>query len=178
MVAARSRSSATAARSAAQGELNATWDQKIWAAERISLALVRVSEWGGGLGLDQTIHWTGKGRYDPHVDELTVESTPDPSRAPTERDTWLSGHQRLRINGLKSLGATQIEAAANVDLSSIGSLLAPNEQTWHGQLDTSVRARPDRDLWNLGIRLELHDLTRTAGPGSRIGIRGKRGRPA
>jgi len=155
-----------------EGEVKAQWDQKIWAAQRISLAFVRGSELGGRAGLNQRIHWTGQGRYDPRGDELVVESTAGPSRAPTERDTWLSGHQRVRINGLKSLGATQIEAAANLDLSSIGSLLAPNEPKWHGQLDTLVRARPDRDVWNLGIRLELHNLARTAGPGSRIGLEG------
>ncbi len=155
-----------------EGELKAQWDQKTWEAERIALALVRVSEWGGGLGLDQTIHWSGKGRYDPNGDELTVESTPDRSRVATERDSWVSGHQRVRINGLKSMGAAQIEAAANVDLASIGDWLAPKEQKWHGQLDALVRARSDRDLWNLGLQLKLHDLAPTTGTGSGMGFEG------
>ena len=44
-----------------------------------------------------------------------------------------------------------------MELASLGRLLAPEDQAWSGQLDALVRARPDRDLWNLGLRLDLHD---------------------
>ncbi|MFI5454421.1 MAG: hypothetical protein ACHRXM_03135 [Isosphaerales bacterium] len=155
-----------------EGELKAMWDRRTWTAEPIALALVRRAEGGARPGHDQAIHWAGRGRYDPRIDELVVESTAGRPRAPTERDSWLSGNQRVRINGLKSLGATQIEVAANVDLASIGGFLSPNTKEWNGQLDTLVRARPDGDLWNLGVRLELHDPARTAGPGSRAALGG------
>jgi len=155
-----------------EGELKAIWDQRTWTADRISLAFTPLSEGGPLSGHDHAIHWAGNGRYDPQGDELVVESMRGRPRAPTGQGSWLSGNQKVRLSGMKSLGATQIELAANVDLESIGSLLAPDEQKWNGQLDTVVRARADGDLWSLGIRVELHDPLRSAGPGSPVGLAG------
>jgi len=131
-----------------EAELKAMWDQRTWTAERISLALVGLAEGEAGPGHDQAIHWAGKGRYDPRVDELVVESTAGPPRAPTERDSWLSGNQKVRIKGLKSLGATQIEMAANVDLASIG--LGGNVVVG---LKANYAPRSDRlELTEMGLR--------------------------
>ena len=77
-------------------ELKASWNQRIWAADRIALAYVHGSERGPDVGVDQTIHWAGKGRYDPQGGELVVESTPDRQHPPTERGSWVSGHHKVR----------------------------------------------------------------------------------
>ena len=44
-----------------------------------------------------------------------------------------------------------------MDLASVGRLLAPRGSGLERRLDALVRIRPDRDLWNLGVRLDLHD---------------------
>ncbi len=80
---------------------------------------------------------------------------PDAAKAVT--GTWIAGDQKVRDQRRASWPATEIEAAAKMDLASLGRLLSPEEQAWSGQLDALVRARPDRDLWNLGLRLDFHD---------------------
>ena len=67
------------------------------------------------------------------------------------------------MSGLKSWPLRQIEASAQMDLASVGRLFAPENRTWGGRLDALVQAHPDRDLWNLGLRLDLHDPARIAG---------------
>ena len=46
------------------------------------------------------------------------------------------------------------------DIAPIQHWLRPDERPWTGQLDTLIRARREKDLWNLGLRLELRDLAR------------------
>ncbi len=46
------------------------------------------------------------------------------------------------------------------DIAPIQHWLRPDDHPWTGQLDTLIRARRDKDLWNLGLRLELRDLAR------------------
>ncbi len=51
-------------------------------------------------------------------------------------------------------------------------MLAPENETWGGRLDALVQAHPDRDLWNLGLRLDLHDPAQISGGTPRLKIDG------
>ena len=108
----------------------------------------------------------------PERDELVIESLAGPPRRPTEHETWIAGNQRLRATGLASLGAAQVELAANADLASLGPWLARPSASWNGQLDALVRARRDQDLWNLGMRFTVSDPESTAADGSKMGLGG------
>ncbi len=155
-----------------EGELMAKSAQGAWTANRLTLRLIRASKLGPGVAPDEAIRWEGKGRYDPQRDELVVESLASPPHPPTEHETWITGNQNLRAVGLQSLGAAQIEVAANADLSSLGRWLAPNDAPWGGEIDALARARRDLELWNLGLRLEIRDAERTDGDGSKMGLAG------
>jgi translocation and assembly module TamB len=158
-----------------EAELSGSGDQGAWTAERITLALTPVTPRALPGNDDATVRWTGRGRYDLAHDELTVESAP-PSPLPggvnVEPGAWIDGDQKLRISGLRSWPATEVEAAAKMDLASVGRLLSPEDQAWSGQLDALVRARPDQDLWNLGVRLDLHDPGQITKGASRFKING------
>ena len=156
-----------------EAELNATSLEGTWTADRLALALVRDSKWGPGVGPDDAVRWEGKGRYDPQLDELVIESLAGQPRRPTEHETWIAGNQRLRATGLASMGAAQVELAANADLASLGPWLARPSAAWKGQLDALVRARRDQDLWNLGLRLTVSDPESTAADGSNLSLEGK-----
>ena len=155
-----------------EGELAAKSAGGVWTADRLSLGLLRASNWGPGVAPDQAIRWEGKGRYDLGQDELFVASLSSPPRPPTEFETWITGNQELHASGLKSPGKAQIDFAAQADLSSIGRWLAPKDPPWGGQVDALVRARRDQELWNLGLKLEVHDAERTALDGSKMGVPG------
>jgi translocation and assembly module TamB len=155
-----------------EAELIATSRKGAWTTDRLALALVRDSTWGPGIGPDDAIRWEGKGRYDPQLDELVIESLAGQPRRPTEHETWIAGNQKLRATGLASLGAAQVELAANADLASLGPWLARPSASWKGQLDGLMRARRDQDLWNLGIRLTVSDPASTAADGSKMGLDG------
>src|SRR5262249_49058596 len=122
-----------------------------------------------GASRDRAIHWAGKGRFDPRGDELVIESQGGPARAATETDCWLSGDQSVRVVGLASRKPAQIDVAANVGMTSIGSLLAQDGEKWSGQLTSLVQARADGDRWNLGLRVEFRDPEGSAGAGSLLG---------
>ncbi len=157
-----------------EGELKLKWDGKVWDGERVAVSLVRDSKWGPGIGQDERIGWQGKGRYDPASDELVVESIA-PREGARESTAWITGSQKARLTGLRSLGAAQIEATVNADLISISRLLAPQDQAWTGRIDALVQARRDRDLWNLGA----DRAARPRATGRRwleAGDRGRRGR--
>ncbi|HEX3450640.1 MAG TPA: hypothetical protein VHS97_20465, partial [Isosphaeraceae bacterium] len=155
-----------------EAEVKAMASQGVWTADRLSLALLRDSKLGPGVGADDAIRWEGKGRYDPRRDELVIESFAGPPRRPTEHDTWIAGNQRLRATGLASLGDAQVELAANTDLASLGPWLARPGASWNGQLDALVHARREQDLWNLGLRLTASDPESIAADGSNIGLGG------
>jgi len=155
-----------------EGELQAKSSQATWTADRLALAVVRASKWGPGIAPDESIRWEGRGRYDPQRDELVIESTARPPRPPSEHETWIYGDQRLRASGLKSPSVAQVELAANTKLASLGRWLAPQDPPWKGQLSTLVQARRELELWNLGLRLEMHDPERTAVDGSKMGLPG------
>ena len=158
-----------------EAELSGSGDQGAWTADRITLALTPVTPRVLPGKDEATVRWTGRGRYDLTHDELTVESAP-PSPMPggvnVEPGAWIDGDQKLRISGLRSWPATEVEAAAKMDLASVGRLLSPEDQAWSGQLDALVRARPDQDLWNLGVRLDLHDPGQITKGASRFKING------
>ena len=65
-----------------------------------------------------------------------------PGGVNVEPGAWIDGDQKLRISGLRSWPATEVEAAAKMDLASVGRLLSPEDQAWSGQLDALVRAVP------------------------------------
>jgi translocation and assembly module TamB len=155
-----------------EGELLAKSAQGTWTAERLTLALVRASKRGSGAAPDEAIRWEGKGRYDSRRDELAIASLASPPRPPNQNETWITGDQTVRASGLKSVGAAQIEVAANADLSSLGRWLSPRGPTWGGRIDALARARRDRELWNLGLRVEIRDGERAAGDGSKFGLAG------
>jgi translocation and assembly module TamB len=141
-------------RDALEGELIASCEKGRWSAERISLAFTPKPAGHRPRDGATTLRWNGRGRFDPASDELIVESASQP---PAGQGKWIGGDQKIRISGFSSWPATEIEAVAKMDLQSVGGLLAPADQAWSGQLDALVRARPDRDLWNLGLRLDFHD---------------------
>ena len=156
-----------------EGELTAKSAQGAWTADRLAVGLIRASNWGAGVGPDEAIRWQGKGRYDPERDELLVESSANPPHPPTQYETWINGNQTLRASGLRSLGAAQIEIAATADLSSLGRWHFPKDSPWDGQMiDALAHAQRDKDLWNVGLRLEIRDAQRTASDGSKIGPAG------
>jgi len=155
-----------------EAEVTANSSHGAWTADRLALALLRDSKWGRGVGPDDAVRWDGKGRYDPQRDELVVESLAGQPRRSTEHETWIAGNQRLRATGLGSLGAAQVELAANTDLASLGQWLDPRGPSWNGALDTLVRARRDQDLWNLGMRLTVSNPESTAKDGSKMGLGG------
>jgi translocation and assembly module TamB len=153
----------------AEGEFKLKWDQKTWTGDRIALALLPDSAWGPGLGPGAAIRWLGRGRYEPTSDELILESTPNARATPGDPPGRISGRQRMRIHGLKGLGATRIEARASADLADLSPLFAPDGGPWTGKLDTFVNAQRERDLWNLGLRAEIHDLSQLAGGDAQLG---------
>ncbi len=155
-----------------EGELSAKSARGTWTTDRLALGLFRASKWGPGVAPDEAIRWEGKGRYDPQRDELAVASLARPPHPPTQYETWITGNQTLRASGLTSLGAAQIEVAANADLSSLGRWFAPKDPPWGGRIDALARAVRDRELWNFGLRVEIRDAERTAGDGSKMGIAG------
>jgi translocation and assembly module TamB len=155
-----------------EAALNAKQEKGGWSADRVSLALSPITPGTRPEAGPLTVRWIGRGHYDPSSGELSVESAPQTPREPLLPGTLIAGDQHVRIAGLKSPGTAQIEAAIKMDLASIGSWLAPAEEAWSGQLDALVRARPDRELWNLGLRVELHDPAQLKRGGSRFGIEG------
>jgi translocation and assembly module TamB len=156
-----------------EGAMKATRQKRVWEAEQITLALVRDSQWGPGIGALERIGWQGRGRYDPGRDELVLESVANPPGDARETDTWIAGNQRARVTGLKALGATEIEASANGDLQSISRLLALKESKWTGALAARVQARCDHDVWSLGARVELSELAQLLQDGTRHEVAGK-----
>jgi translocation and assembly module TamB len=152
-----------------EGELKATWDQSAWTADRITLAVIPLEAGQPRGGNDRAIRWAGKGRFDRPRDELVIESAGAAGDASTERDFWLGGSQRLHVQGLTSPASTQIDAAANVDIASVGGLLAAGAEQWGGQLESHVRARTQGDRWDMGIRVELRDPKNGAGSSSPVG---------
>jgi translocation and assembly module TamB len=161
----------TAGRRRLEGEIAAQWDNKTWTAQRLALAWIPLARDGvapaqsGG----RAIRWIGTGRYDPASDELVVESATAPREARSAGDIWISGKESLRVSGVRSLGAAQIEAAARVDIGSVAPAFLPADEKWTGQLDALVRARRDGEFWNLGLRVDAHELARLAADGSRAG---------
>jgi translocation and assembly module TamB len=155
-----------------EGELSASWEKGSWSAERISLALT--PKLGGNRPGDgeNTLRWSGRGRFDPASDELTVESAPQVRGLQARQGTWIAGDQKIKVSGLSSWPPAEIEAVAKMELASLGRLLAPEDQSWSGQLDALVRARPDRDLWNLGLRLDFHDAAQISKGARRFKIDG------
>jgi translocation and assembly module TamB len=143
-----------------------------WTADRLGLAVFRASKWGPGIGPDEAIRWEGKGHYDSRRDQLLIESIANHLRPAAENETWIKGNQSLRASGLKSLGAAQAELAANGGLKSLGQWLAPGDSPWGGEYEALVRARRDRDAWDLGARLELRDPERAAGDLPKMGLSG------
>jgi translocation and assembly module TamB len=148
-----------------EGNLKAKWDERACTAEQISLVLVPVIEPGSVIGAGDAIRWSGRGRYDSSTDELVIESTTSPS-------STITGRQTAQISGLKTLGVTRAEASLTTDMAPIHHWLRPNERPWTGQLDTLIRARREKDLWNLGLRLELRDLARLSTDDSPVGLGG------
>jgi translocation and assembly module TamB len=59
-----------------------------------------------------------------------------------------------------------------MDLASVGRMLAPEDQAWSGQLDALIQARPDRDVWNLGARVDLHDAAQIVNGARRFKVDG------
>jgi translocation and assembly module TamB len=143
-----------------------------WTATMLDLALFRASKWGPGIGPEEVIRWNGKGHYDFGRDQLVVESIAHPSRPPAENETWITGQQSLQASGLKSPAGCHMEVSASGDLKSLGSWLAPDDLPWGGSYDALVRARRDRDRWDLGTRLELRDPERGAGDLSKMRLSG------
>jgi translocation and assembly module TamB len=143
----------------ALAELSANGDQAGWTAERILIGLSPKKPGEASEMQDATVRWNGRGRYDWAGDVLTIESAP-PSVHRGEKaghGTWVAGDQKLQLSGLRAWPATQLEAAANLDLASAGRVLAREQEAWTGGLDAVVRVRPDRELWNLGVRVDLHE---------------------
>ena len=154
-----------------EGDVTAKSTPGGWTAERLALALFRDSSRDAAARIP-AIRWEGSGRYDLERDELVVQSKADPPRAEKSGETWVYGDQRLRVGGLKSPEAARIELAAKTDLSLLGRWLVPDDLPWSGRLDSLVQVRRDRQLWNLGARLEVRDPQRTAGDGSQVGLAG------
>ena len=140
-------------------ELSAIGEKGGWAAERILLALTPITPVELPGKAETAVRWVGRGNYDLPGDVLTIESVPRALApgAAAEHDTWIAGDQKVRISGLRSWPAAELEAAAKVDLDSASWLLADEEDAFCGGLDALVRIRPDQDVWNVGIRLDLHD---------------------
>lgn len=126
----------------AEAELSGSGDQSGWTAERVLLAITPIAHGKNPGGGEATVRWNGRGRYDFSRDELTIESAQQPDAAKVVTGTWIAGDQKVRISGVRSWPATEVEAAAKMDLASLGRLLSPEEQAWTGQLDALVRARP------------------------------------
>jgi translocation and assembly module TamB len=154
------------------GDWNVSGNRRKWSADRLSLAWIPISEDGQARADGPAIRWAGTGRYDVQTDVLVVESAARPPEKRSGTDTWISGKQVLQVSGVQSLGAAQIEASAQFDLGSISPVLPTSDQKWSGQLDALLRARRDRDLWNLGLRVELNDAARLAGDGTRVSLGG------
>jgi translocation and assembly module TamB len=142
----------------ALAELSALGDKAGWTADRIVLGLAPIKPDEANEIDKARVRWNGRGRYDWAGDVLTVESAPPspPGGEEAGQGTWIAGDQKVKISGLRAWPATQVEAAAKLDLASAGRLLA-TEEIWTGQVDALVRVRPDRELWNLGARLDLHE---------------------
>jgi translocation and assembly module TamB len=143
----------------ANAELSAIGDKAGWTAQRIVLGVAPIQPGEANEPDKSTVRWIGRGRYDWAGDVLTVESAPLPLSGGEKagQGTWIAGDQKVKISGLRAWPATHVEAAAKLDLASAGRLLAPEQETWTGQLDALVRVRPDRELWNLGARVDLHE---------------------
>jgi translocation and assembly module TamB len=155
-----------------EGELSANLEKGAWSAERISLALTPKPDGNRPRDAAMALRWNGRGRFDPATDELTIESAPPLAGLPAEQGTWIAGEQKIKVTGLSSWPSAEIEAAAKMELASLSRLLAPEDQIWSGQLDALVRARPERDLWNLGLRLDFHDAARITKGSPRFKIDG------
>jgi translocation and assembly module TamB len=157
-----------------EAELNAIGENGRWTADRIALALTPITPGAApGKGV-AAVRFSGRGTYDLSGDVLTIESAPR-SLAPgarAEPDTWIAGDQKVTISGLRSWPAAELEAAAKVDLVSLSPLLADEDEAFSGGLDALVRIRPDRDVWNLGVRLDLHDPGQTTKGSPRFKIDG------
>ena len=150
-------------------------DQQAWTADRISLALKPLAA-TGPANSKTTLFWSGRGSYDRSRDELTVESAPVPQalRHDEEEGKWIVGDQKVRIKGIRSWPATDVEAAAGIDLDSLGNMLAAENESWSGRLDALVRARPDHDpdLWNLDARLDLREAVQKINGATRLKLDG------
>jgi translocation and assembly module TamB len=156
----------------AEAELKLTWDRHIVTAPHLSLALMSDSAWGPGLGPGGTTRWAGRGRFDLARDELVLESAPGLREASAKADPAAARPSVVKVRGLKGFGAAPIEAEASADLGDLSGLLAAGDQSWTGRLDGRAHLRRERDLWNLGFRLELHDPARVSGAGARVGLDG------
>ncbi len=140
-------------------ELSALGDKVGWTAQQIVLGLAPIKPGEASETDKPTVRWNGRGRYDWAGDVLTVESAPPsaPRGEEAGQETWIAGDQKVKISGMRAWPATQVEAAAKLDLASAGRLLAPDQEAWTGELDAMVRVHPDRELWNLGARVDLHE---------------------
>ncbi len=147
-----------------EGEMIAIESQGAWTAPRILLSLKPNAPGGEKPGQDEAaVRWTGRGQYEPGTDLLTIESAGGERAAggKGERVSWIDGEQKVSIRGLRSWPATEVEAAAKLDLASLSGLLAEPQAALSGGLDALVRIRPERDVWNLGIRLDIHEPGQT-----------------
>ncbi|MDR3621055.1 MAG: hypothetical protein P4L85_17015 [Paludisphaera borealis] len=104
--------------------------------------------------------WNGGGRYDRKKDELVVEARPAADGEAVK--AFAIAPQKLSAGGFRSKGAAWFEADLKGDLVALQKLAGLDAASVAGRLTGIVQGRQNQDAWDLGFRLQGHELSRKA----------------
>jgi translocation and assembly module TamB len=145
--------------------LGVVWNDKDVMLDPLVLATVPVVGPGGQFLPSDSTRWSGKGKYDIAKDELTINGGVDgPGNQASAPAIWPS---QFRLGGLKGHDAAWLEATLAGDLSraNLGTVAKPVQLA--GQVSGLIQGRQNQDGWDVGARLQVHDLSQVGEPDAR-----------
>ena len=149
----------------AEATLRAQWSKTEVMLDQILLALAPVVGPGGQFLPGEAMQWSGKGKYEIAKDELTIVAE---GEKPGASSTPLPlAPAQIRLGGLKSRDAAWLEVNLVGELSGLGLGANAHSAGLAGQLSGLIQGRQSPDGWDVGARLQLHDLAQLGEQGKR-----------
>ncbi len=149
----------------AEATLQARWSKAEVTLDQILLSLAPVVGPGGQFLPSEPMRWSGKGKYEIAKDELTIVAD---GEKPGASSTPLPlAPAQIRLGGLKSRDAAWLEVNLVGELSGLGLGANASSAGLAGQLSGLIQGRQSPDGWDVGARLQVHDLARLGEQGRR-----------
>jgi translocation and assembly module TamB len=147
----------------AEATVRSRWDDAQIGFDPIAISLAPMVGPGGAFLPGEPVQWTGKGTYDRAKDVLRIAAN-----APAAGTRPLAiAPVELRAGGLAAREAFWLELSLGGNLAALNSQSNPDRTRLDGQVAGLVQVRQQPDGWDLGARLDVHELARLDAKGEK-----------